>query len=256
MFKNAIIRAPGDNFADGLTTAGLGKPVFEKALEQYERYCEALQECSLTLTRLEADPNYPDATFVEDTAIITEQCAILTHPGAISRAGEVAGIMDTIAGFYSHLETITPPGTLEGGDVCRVNDHFFVGISERTNEEGARQLAEILSEEGYSSTYVDIRGIPGILHLKSGAAYLGNNRMVLIESLVGREEFHGYDIVRVEPSENRAANCILVNNKVLIAAGFPAFEATLRRLDYPVLVLEMSEFQKMDGGLSCLSLRF
>jgi dimethylargininase len=256
MFRNAIVRPPGASFAEGLTTADLGAPIYEKAREQHERYCEALQQCGVTLTRLEADLRYPDSTFVEDTAILTDRCAILTRPGAISRQGEVSSIKEALARFYSSFHAITSPGTLDGGDIYEAGNHFFIGISERTNEEGARQLAGFLAQEGYTSTFVDIRGIKDILHLKSGIAYLGDKRLVLIDALAEHEAFRGYDVVRVEPAENYAANCVRVNDYVLLAAGYPTLQATVRSFGYPVIALEMSEFQKMDGGLSCLSLRF
>ena len=256
MFQHAIVRPPGANFAEGLTSVDRGAPIYEKALKQHERYCQALQQCGLTLTRLEADLRYPDSTFVEDTAILTDRCAILTRPGAISRQGEVENIKETLARFYPSLHAITPPGTLDGGDICEAGIHFFIGISERTNEEGARQLAGLLAQEGYTATLVDIRQVKGILHLKSGIAYLGDSRLVLIDALAHHKVFQGYDVIRVEPAENYAANCVRVNDHVLFAAGFPKLQAAIRNLGYSVIVLDMSEFQKMDGGLSCLSLRF
>jgi dimethylargininase len=256
MFKNAIVRIPGDNFAEGLTTANMGSPIVEEALKQHEKYCEALQQCSLTLTRLPADPRYPDSTFVEDTAVLTDRLAILARPGAISRRGEVESIKEALARFFRTLYSIILPGTVDGGDICEVEGHFFIGISKRTNVEGAQQLAGFLSREGYTHTFVDIRGIKGILHLKSGIAYLGDNRLVLVDTLAEMEVFKGYDIVRVAPSENYAANCVRVNDYVLIAAGFPGIEKDIRSFGYSAIALEMSEFQKMDGGLSCLSLRF
>ena len=256
MFKNAIVRIPGNNFTEGLTTANMGSPIVEEALKQHEKYCKALQQCGLTLTRLPADPRYPDSTFVEDTAVLTDRLAILTRPGAISRRGEVESIKEALAQFFQTLYSIILPGTLDGGDICEVEGHFFIGISKRTNEEGAQQLAGFLSREGYTYTFVDIRGIQDILHLKSGIAYLGDNRLVLIDTLAEMEAFKGYDIVRVAPSENYAANCVRVNDYVLIAAGFPGFQKTIHGFGYSVIALEMSEFQKMGGGLSCLSLRF
>jgi dimethylargininase len=256
MFSKAIVRPPAANFAQGLTKAGLGRPDVEQALVQHARYCAALERCGLSLTRLEPEARHPDSTFVEDVAVLTERCAILTRPGAPSRQGEVDGIREPLRRFYSKFQTIRAPGTLDGGDICEAGTHFFIGVSERTNAEGARQLAELLAQEGYTSSTVDIHGAPGILHLKSGIAYLGDNRLALIDALAGRAEFRGYEIVHVPPAENYAANCVRVNDTVLLAAGFPAFEALVRGLGYRVLALEVSEYQKMDGGLSCLSLRF
>ena len=252
----AIVRPPAANFAAGLTSVDLGTPVYARAIEQHEAYCAALERCGLGLIRLDAEERYPDSTFVEDTAVLAGDCAILTRPGAPSRAGEVATVGTALAQFYSRLQSIKEPGTLDGGDVCEAGNHFFIGISERTNEAGAQQLVEILAQAGYTSLCVDIRGVEGILHLKSGIAALSENRLVLIGALAQRPEFHGYDLVRVNAVEEYAANCVQVNTHVLVAAGFPAFAETLRGLGYETIALDMSEFQKMDGGLSCLSLRF
>ena len=139
--------------------------------------------------------------------------------------------------------------------VCQAGNHFFIGLSARTNESGAQQLAGLLAPLGYSSSFVDIREIDGLLHLKSGLAYLGDKRLVVTETL-GHVVFPDYELIRVDLEETYVANCIRVNAYVLIAAGYPTFAGTLRARGYQTISLEMSEFQKMDGGLSCLSLRF
>jgi dimethylargininase len=256
LFKHAIVRIPGNNFAGGLTTADLGIPRYDKALEQHSRYCHALRACGLAITTLQADVRYPDSTFVEDTAVLTAQSAILTRPGAASREGEVAAIRETLAGFFPSLLKIESPGTLDGGDICEAENHFFLGLSQRTNEEGARQLAMHLRAQGYSWSVVDIRGMSTLLHLKSGIAYLGNNTLVVIEETATNELFRNYRLIQVPSEESSAANCVRVNDRVLIAAGYPGFYTQLVKAGFHPLALDMSEFQKMDGGLSCLSLRF
>lgn len=256
MFTKAIVRLPASNFSDGLTTVSLGTPDFATTIAQHRRYCDALRECGLALTHLDADPRYPDSTFVEDVAILTERGAIMTRPGADSRAGEVADMRAALPAFYPELAEIVAPGTLDGGDICEAGDHFVIGISLRTNENGARQLASWLEKLGYTSSFVDIRNTAGILHLKSGISYIGENRMVVIESLANDPALQPFELIRVDPNEDYAANCVRVNDHVLMASGFPLLESTLRELGYAVIALDMSEYQKMDGGLSCLSLRF
>ncbi len=256
MFRHAIVRPPAANFADGLTTVDLGAPIFQTATEQHARYCEALERCGLAVTHLPADPRHPDSTFVEDAAILTGRGAILTRPGAPSREGEVPAIREALGRFGLSFRAIAAPGTVDGGDICEAGRHVFIGVSRRTNEEGARQLAAFLAEDGLTSSVVDIRNLDAILHLKSGIASLGENRLVLIDPLAEHPAFRSYDIVRVDPGENYGANCVRVNNAVLVAAGFPKFHAALHRLGYRLVSLDMSEYQKMDGGLSCLSLRF
>jgi len=250
------VRTPGENFSDGLTTSDLGQPDSSKVLAQHEAYCNALEQCGLDLVRLGADLEHPDSTFVEDTAVLTAKSALLARPGAASRLGEVAGIRETVERFYSTIHEIESPGTLDGGDICEAGSHFFIGISHRTNEEGAGQLVEFLAADGYTSSTVDIRNMTSILHLKSGIAYLDNNDLVVMEELAGRKEFAGYNLVRVPAEESYACNCVLVNDRVLLPSGFPQLNAALTGLGYKPLFIDMSEFRKMDGGLSCLSLRF
>lgn len=254
--RQAIVRKPAPSFPNGITSANLGAPDYEKALNQHQAYCEALERCGLLLTKLEPEDAYPDSTFVEDTAVVVGQTAVLTRPGAASRGGEVATVAEPLKQFFSRLESIQAPGTLDGGDVCEAGDHYFIGISERSNVAGVQQLGGFLTALGHTYDLIDIRGVHGLLHLKSGLASIGTNRLVLIDALAGRKEFSNYELVHVPEGEEYAANCIRINDHVLIAKGFPNFGETLASLGYQTIELNMSEFQKLDGGLSCLSLRF
>lgn len=256
MFTRAIARTPGTNFDEGLTTVSLGTPSFERVLGQHQHYCQALVECGLAVTTLDADLRFPDSTFVEDTAILTERVAILTRPGAESREGEVDAIRDAILSFFPEPLTIEAPGTVDGGDICEAEDHFLIGLSHRTNEEGARQLTRHLASFGYTSSTIDVRPMTTILHLKSGISYIGDNTLVVMEEMAENDQFHDFDLIRASEEESYAANCVRVNGHVLVAACFPKLTAELRAHGFSPLILEMSEFQKMDGGLSCLSLRF
>lgn len=256
MYSKAIVCLPATNYAEGLTTGGLGVPDYELALRQHAAYREALVRCGLELTLLEADERYPDSTFVEDTAVLVRQGAIFTRPGAASRSGEVATIKEALLRDCLELGSIHEPGTLDGGDVCEAGNHFFIGISDRTNEEGAQQLAAILQIYGYTSSFIDIRDVKNILHLKSGLAYLPDNRLVVIDGLAGCGEFQRYELVRVDTSEAYAANCVWINDYVLVAEGYSVFKRTLQDLNCKTITLKMTEFEKMDGGLSCLSLRY
>lgn len=256
VFKHAIVRLPGINFAQGLTSVQLGVPQYDKVLQQHARYCEALRECGLTLTTLDADVDHPDSTFVEDTAVLTPRSAVLTRPGARSREREVTAMRPILRRFFSAMAEIESPGTLDGGDICEADDRFFLGLSHRTNEEGARQLAAHLAREGYTSALIDVRGMSSILHLKSGISYIGDHTLVVMEEMAAHELFKDYELIRVADHESYAANCVRVNERVLVAAGYPLLTAELKARGFHPLELDMSEFQKMDGGLSCLSLRF
>ena len=256
MFTRAIVRTPAANFAAGLTSVDLGQPDHSLALEQHAAYCRALESCGLTLRHLPADERYPDSTFVEDTAVLTKTGAVMTRPGAASRLGEIEEIRSVLLDYYPRPFEIREPGTLDGGDVCEAGGKFFIGVSHRTNEHGAVQLAGILNAIGYEATLIDIRGLSNILHLKSGLAWLGDNRLLVIDELKQLKQLSDYELIDVDSAEQYAANCLPVNERVLVAAGFPNLERRLQNLGYETVALEMSEFQKMDGGLSCLSLRF
>ena len=175
---------------------------------------------------------------------------------AETRIGEIVRMAEVLAEYYQTLDAIRAPGTVDGGDVCEIGNRFVIGISERTNEEGARQLGQILSAQGCTSSTVDIRGIEGILHLKSGLTYIGDGLMLVIEPLVDKIAIEGVELIAVPSGEEYAANCIRVNDHVFLPAGFPRLRKILNDLAFQTVELEMSEFQKMDGGLSCLSLRF
>lgn len=255
-FTRAIVCPPSPNFADGLTTVDFGVPDYGCALEQHAAYCRTLAACGLQLTTLPADSRFPDSTFVEDAAILTSHGAIVTLPGAASRSGEIETIRHALEKEYPQVAAIEAPGSLDGGDICEAGNHFLIGISARTNAEGSAQLARWLARQGCTSDCIDIRSTPGILHLKSGIAYLGDNRMVVIDALADHPALARYELVRVNSEEEYAANCIRVNDRLLLPAGYPRLAARLRSLGYALIELDMSEFRKMDGGLSCLSLRF
>ncbi|MBA3319054.1 MAG: hypothetical protein H0T50_13330 [Gemmatimonadales bacterium] len=255
-FTRAIVRPPADGFAAGITSSGLGPPDLTLALEQHEAYCRTLERLGVAIVKLDPDPDFPDSTFVEDTAIVTGRGAMLTRPGAASRTGEVAAVGAALRGWFPQPAEIAAPGTVDGGDVCEVGRHFFVGLSERTNREGAAQLAGWLAGHGFSASVIDIRGMPGLLHLKTGLSWLGELRLLAAGEIAEHEALRGWEIVRVPEGEAYAANCIRVNGALLVAGGMPATSALLGGLSYQLVPLEMSEFRKMDGGLSCLSVRW
>ena len=256
-FSQAIVRPPARNFADGLTTVDLGAPDVDRALAQHAAYCDALARHGCAITTLPADDRYPDSTFVEDTALILPgQGAILTRPGAPSRAGEVAAIREAVMAHFAEVAAIVAPGTLDAGDVCEIGRHVLIGVSLRTNQAGADQLAAWLARYGVSSATVDIRETPGILHLKSGVTALDERRLLVIDALASHPALAGFERLRVPAGEAYAANCVRVNDVVFVAAGYPVTHALLRAHGYALEILNMQEFEKLDGGLSCLSLRF
>lgn len=253
MFTRALVRKPGKSFVNGITTAKLGKPILSRALEQHDAYIAALAECGLDVTVLGADERHPDAPFIEDTAVLTRRFAVITNPGADSRNSEKQMTRPAVQRFYDVVAAIEPPGTLDGGDVMAVNGHHFVGLTTRTNAGGARQLIALLEQHGYTGSTVSLESF---LHLKTGVSWIGGRALLAAGELIDHPAFRDFDIISVPPEETYAANCLRINDRVLIPAGFLRTRQVLAERGYALLEIEMSEFRKMDGGLSCLSLRF
>ena len=252
LFTRAIVRKPGVSFVNGITSSLLGRSDYDKAMEQHRSYINTLRQCGLEVIVLEADELYPDSVFVEDTAVLTGRCAIISNPGAESRKGETEAMQYEIEKYFNHIETIQEPGTLDGGDVMEVGDHYFIGISGRTNTEGAGQLLQILNRCGYSGSMIQIKNF---LHLKSGVAYLGNRHILAAGELIGQKAFQKFNLIPLDATASLAANCIRVGDFVIIPTEYPKLKDVLTRKGYAVIEIDISEFQKMDGGLSCLSLR-
>jgi len=253
MFKNAIVRRPGRSLADGITSASLGKPNYENALKQHDNYITALERCDVTVTVLDAQEKYPDSVFVEDTAVLTAKCAVITNPGALSRQGEEHTIHEALKKFYTDIHIITSPGTIEGGDVMMVGDHFYAGLSARTNKTGTAQFAEFLSRYGYTQSDVEMAEF---LHLKTGLSYLENNNLLIAGEFIGSTYFKQYNCIEVTEAENYSANSIWVNGTVLVPTGYAGTLSAVKAAGYKTIEVDVSEFRKLDGGLSCLSLRF
>ena len=251
-FTSAITRRPGKNFARGLTTANTGPPSYALILQQHRSYVKTLKSIGLKIIELDPQPDYPDAYFVEDTGVVTPQVAIITNPGAESRQGEETTIAEILTPFRS-VEHIQAPGTLDGGDVLMIGNHFFIGISERTNSHGAEQLGKIL--EKYGNTWTTLQ-VSGGLHFKSSVNYAGHNTLLVTEDFADHEALGKFDRIVVNKEEEYAANVLWINGHLLIPKGFPDTKTKLKTLGLSIIELDVSEMRKMDGGLTCLSIRF
>jgi len=256
LFSNAITRQPAESFLQGISSANLGKADIKLALKQHADYVKALQHAGLQVSLLPPSPAFPDSVFVEDVAVVTSGFAVISRPGADSRRGEIEEMRPLLTEFFEQLYQIDAPGTLDGGDICQIENHFLIGISDRTSPEGARQLPEILGHHGYSSERIDIRSQPGILHLKSAVNYLGDDTLLVDIRLADHPALQEYTRFVVPLAEAYAANCLLVNQVVLVPDGFPRTLELIQSAGYKAVILQVSEYQKMDGGLSCLSLRW
>lgn len=254
MFNHIICRTPCKALVDGLTSANLGKPNYEKALEQHNAYIRALQTCDVDITILPPNEQFPDSVFVEDTVLCTPHCAIITRPGAESRRQETAIIEKTIHRFYpGKVEYISAPGTVEAGDIMMVGSHYYIGLSARTNQHGAEQMINLLKKYGLTGSIVTLEKV---LHLKTGLSYLENNNLLAAGEFTTKPEFSHFNIIEIAEDEAYAANCIWVNGRVIMPAGYPDTHKKITSLGYSIIEVDTSEFRKIDGGLSCMSLRF
>jgi len=230
---------------------------YARAVEQHAAYEEVLRRLGCRVERLPAEDDMPDSVFVEDTAVVFDEIAVITRPGAASRRGEVESVTQAL-GMHRRLAFIQPPGTLDGGDVLVTPGKVFVGITERTNADGARQLATHVIPFGFVTIPVPV---DGCLHLKSavtlasiGAVRGGRTMLLINPQWVSRDPFDGYELIEIDPAEPMAANVLLVGDRVVCAEEHPR---TRRRLDAHGLVtlsVPAGELAKAEGGVTCCSL--
>jgi dimethylargininase len=235
-----------------LTTSTLGAPDAQKTRAQFDAYVSTLLGLGITVTVLPALPAFPDSHFVEDTAVVGPEFAVLTHPGAPSRRGETA----TIANVLSRFRTVTAMGEnahMDGGDVLMVGKRFFVGLTSRTDEAGVREFATVVEPLGYTVHTIEVS--EG-LHLKSIVNYVGRNTLILNEEGARHPAFSSFDHLVLAKEEEYAGNTLWINDTLITPSGYPDTLTQLQGLGLPIIALDTSEIRKMDGGLTCLSLRF
>ena len=252
MFKYALTRKPGKNFTKGITTSDPGIPDYKLILKQYKDYVKTLSYVGLEIIELDSHPGYPDGYFIEDTAVITPDVAIITNPGAYTRKGE-EDTVEPILSRYRKTIRIKDPGTLDGGDVFNVGTYFFIGISNRTNIEGAKQLGRILERYGNMWTAVHIKSG---LHLKSSVNYVGKKTLIITEDFATLDAFNAYDKIILSKADDYAANTLFINDHLITPKGFPDTWKKLKSLGFKIIEIDVSEARMMDGGLTCMSLRF
>lgn len=254
-FSSALVRTPCHNMVNGLTTSDLGQPNYKSALEQHARYISALKSCGLDVHCMSAEEKFPDSCFVEDTAIVNRKCAIISNMSEASRNGEEISVKNKLTEFYNpkKIFKIESPGALDGGDVMRVDNTYYIGLSKRTNLDGATQLKKILVQFDFLVEFVKF---DHCLHLKSEVNYIGDGTLLLSKEFQNNYIFRNYKHILVEKDEIYVANSLRVKDHVITPKGFSNTHRKLLDNGFEIIELEMSEFQKLDGGLSCLSLRF
>lgn len=254
-FRRAITRKPGKSIVGGLRAEDIGTPDLGRMLEAHAAYVATLRSTGAEVVELPPLEAYPDAVFVEDTMLCLPELAIAMRPGAPTRMGEVAEMRPAIAKFYGDsIAEITAPGTIEGGDILVTGREILVGLSARTNREGVAQLTDIVREYGYTLRLVETPA--GVLHFKTDCGLLAPETILSTRRLAVSGCFEGYEVLLVPDGEEAASNCIRFNNLVIMAAGFPRTAEMLAAHGYEVVQIDNIECAKLDGGMSCLSLRF
>jgi dimethylargininase len=249
----AITRAVSPSIGNCELTYVVRQPIdFAKAEEQHRAYQQLLEKCGAHLISLPAEPTLPDSMFVEDPAIVLDELAIILPLGTESRRPEAASIAQTLAKLRK-LACVELPGQVEGGDILRVGRRLFAGISSRTNPEGIRQLATILTPYGYEVVSV---AVTGCLHLKSAVTYIGRNTLLANRAWFDTKPFSGFEWIDIAPEEPHAANALAVGGTVIFPASFPRTRARMKARDFHVTPLDISELQKAESGLTCSSLLF
>jgi dimethylargininase len=247
----ALVRGVPDTFARAIVRGPAPVLDVERARSQHADYCRALSESGYAVELIAADDAHPDCPFLEDTAVVLDELAVVTLPGAESRRGEVAPVAEAV-GRHRELRRIEPPGTVDGGDVLWIGDQLFIGRSERTNDAGIGQFARYAAEEGLATTAVRVHGV---LHLKSAVSYLGEGTVLLAPGCVDPEVFATWRVIEKAPGEIHLASTLrLAERRVLMTASAPTTMAQVGDAGFDVVPLDMSQFQAADGGLTCLSI--
>jgi dimethylargininase len=247
----ALTREVSPAFADCELTFIDREPIdVARAAAQHDAYCAALASLGLDVVRLPGDPGLPDCCFVEDTAVVVDEVAVLASMGAVSRRGEVAAMADALA-RDREIVRIEAPARIDGGDVLVVGRRVFVGQSGRTDAAGARALAKELAPFGYVVTPV---AVPGCLHLKSAATALDAETLLVNAEWIDLEPLSPYDLVHVDPGEPWAANVLAVGGRVLLHGGFPRTRERLTARGYDPCSVDVSEFLKAEAGVTCKSI--
>ena len=253
-FTHAVTRRPCAAIVDGLRAVDTGAPDLSTFQQHHSDYVAALKSTGAQVTELDELDAFPDSVFVEDAALCLQEAAILMRPGAPSRLGEAEKMRPVLEDLYGSVLTIKGPGTIEGGDVLVTETEILVGRSERTDSVGIRELEELVKPLEYRVR--EVYTPPDVLHFKTDCSLLDDNTILSTRRLAASGCFENYDVIETVEGEEACANSIRFNDIVLFPAGFPETLAKLKSSGFKVVEIGNSEAAKLDGGMSCLSLRF
>jgi dimethylargininase len=250
----AVTRGISDLFAQCQLTHVARVPIdVERARAQHDAYEWALVELGCTVRRIGAPPDLPDAVFIEDTAVMFPEAAVIARPGAETRQPETAAVREALRRFGMPMREVAEPATLDGGDVLRIGRQVFIGSSTRTNATAVSQMRRFLRPLGYK---VHLVPVEGCLHLKSAVTAVALDTVLINGDWVPADAFTGLDVIDVDPDEPAGANALLVDDVVIYAAGFPKTRARLEAKGLSVRVVDVDELAKAEGGVTCCSLVF
>ncbi|MBU9699252.1 dimethylarginine dimethylaminohydrolase [Rhodobacteraceae bacterium HSP-20] len=253
-FTHAVTRRPAASITRGLRAIDIGTPDLATMQGHHAAYIAALRATGATVVELPPLDAFPDSVFVEDTALCLPQGAIIMRPGAPTRLGEAAEMAPHLRALYTTVAFITGPGTIEGGDILVTGREILVGRSARTDAAGIEELRALVTPWGH--TLREVHTPPGVLHFKTDCSLLDAETILSTKRLAASGCFDGYRVIHTADGEEAAANAIRFNDTVLMAGGFPATRDRLTAAGYAVTEIGNSECAKLDGGMSCLSLRF
>ena len=253
-FTHAICRLPSRSLIDGLRAVDTGQPDYEQFLADHKAYVEVLRQADAEVIVLDALEEYPDSVFVEDAVLCMNKGAVIMRPGAPSRLGEAEAIKSTILNLYSNVASIKGPGFVEGGDILVTEKEILIGRSARTDAAGIAELATIVAPWEYNVREVETP--EGVLHFKTDCSLLDENTILATKRLANSGCFSDYDVILVADGEEACANTIRFNQYVIMPEGFPRTQKNLEQKAYAVKTIGNTEAAKLDGGMSCLSLRF
>ena len=253
-FLNAITRQPGNSIAAALRAADSGDPDAGKFRQEHELYVDALRDGGVDVVVLDALEQFPDSVFIEDAALCVADTAIVLRPGAPSRFGEAAALQPELQSHFQQVITLPGDGHVDGGDVLLSDTHAFIGLSARTDKTGLTALAGVL--EDFSYKLREVNTPPDILHFKTDCGLLDAETVFATAALTATHCFAGYRVIEAPESEAAAANLVRINDVVLLSKGYPRTHELLDGAGYRVVVVPTHEAAKVDGGLSCMSLRF
>lgn len=253
-FDRAIVRRPGRSVVDGLRAVDRGDPSFDDVQAEHRAYVAALEDAGVEVTVLPALDAYPDAVFVEDPALVFTQGAVLLRPGAPSRRDEATHLRDALDAAFDRVLDPMAEGCAEGGDMLTTPEKVIIGLSSRTDARGATEVQTALRELGLHS---EIAHTPeGVLHFKSDCSILDETTILATARLAASDVFGGFDVIEVPAGEQAAANALRVNDVLLVSAQFPRTIDLLDRRGFEVVALPTPAIQRIDAGLSCMSLRW